>query len=180
MKYDINELVKEALDTGFTSAGELNITSLVFMPEVRQMCRADSCKSYGKNWRCPPGCGSLEDASNRAAQYSFGVIVQTTGEMEDDFDYETIEMTKEKHKNNFAILVEKLKERYNDILPMGAGTCTICENCTYPDSPCRFPEKSISSMEAYGLWVSKVCELSNIPYNYGKGKLTFSSCYLLK
>ena len=180
MGYNTAELVQEALDTGFSQAGELNVSALVFMPEIRQMCNADRCHQYGKNWRCPPGCGSIEEAAKQAAKYSYGILVQTVGKMEDDFDYETIEAAKEKHKKNFSALVEKLKARYGDILPMGAGTCSLCETCTYPDAPCRFPDKSISSMEAYGLWVSKVCELSNVPYYYGKQTITYTSCYLLK
>jgi predicted metal-binding protein len=108
------------------------------------------------------------------------MLVQTIGLMEDDFDYDTIKETGEKHKSNFAALVDRLKTRYSDILPMGAGTCGICETCTYPDAPCRFPDKSISSMEAYGLWVNKVCELSGVPYNNGKSTITYTSCYLLE
>ena len=180
MKYDIEMLIKEAIDDGFSQAGELNVAALEFMPEVREMCSVDRCHQYGKNWRCPPGCGSIEEAAQQAAQYSCGVLVQTIGKMEDDFDYETIQSTGGKHKDNFTALVDKIKKRYPDMLPMGAGTCTICETCTYPDAPCRFPDKSISSMEAYGLWVSKVCELSGVPYNNGKQTITYTSCYLLK
>ena len=173
-------LIKEAMEVGFSQAGELNVAALEFMPEVREMCSADRCHQYGKNWRCPPGCGSIEEAAARAAQYSRGVLVQTTGRMEDEFDYETIRDTSEKHKKNFATLVDALRERYPELLPMGAGTCTLCGSCTYPDAPCRHPDKSISSMEAYGLWVSKVCELSGMPYYYGKQTITYTSCYLLK
>jgi predicted metal-binding protein len=182
MGYNTNELVKEALDAGFSSAGELNLDALVFMPEVRDMCSVDRCHHYGKNWRCPPACGSIEDASAEASKYSYGMLVQTTGKMESDFDYETIEQASDKHKSSFDALVKTLRGRYgtDDILPMGAGTCTICDECTYPDEQCRHPDDSISSMEAYGLWVSKVCELSSVPYYYGKQTITFTSCYLLK
>jgi predicted metal-binding protein len=180
MAYDTEALVREALDAGFSSAGELNVRALVFMPEVREMCSADRCHQYNKNWRCPPGCGSIEEAAERAAQYSYGIIVQTTGHMDDDFDIDTINATSEKHRDSFAALVGGVRLRYPDMLPMGAGTCAKCEKCTYPDAPCRFPEQAISSMEAYGLWVSKVCELSGIPYYYGKLTLTYTSCYLLK
>jgi len=180
MSYNTDELVNEARETGFSQAGELNLSALVFMPEVRDMCTVDRCHHFGKNWRCPPGCGSIEEAAERAAQYSYGLLVQTIGNMDDDFDYDTIKATSDKHKKNFSELVNKLKGRYSDVLPMGAGTCEICETCTYPDAPCRFPDKSISSMEAYGLWVSKVCELSGVPYYNGKATITFTSCYLLK
>lgn len=180
MSYNTKELLTKAERAGFTHAGELNVKALVFMPEIRMMCNANSCQQYNKNWRCPPACGSIEEAAERAAQYSYGIIVQTVGKMEDQFDYPTMESTMVRHQKDFAALVDELKEAYDDILPMGAGTCNICKTCTYPDEPCRYPDKAISSMEAYGLWVSKVCELSNIPYNYGPLTVTYTSCFLLK
>lgn len=173
MAYNTEQLIKDALDVGFSQAGELNIKALVFMPEVRDMCSADKCHTYNKNWRCPPACGTIEDAARHTSKYSYGILVQTIGKMEDEYDYETIKETGEKHKVNFDILVEKLKSEFDDILPMGAGTCTICETCSYPDAPCRYPEKSISSMEAYGLWVSRVCELSHLPYYNGKDTIIY-------
>ena len=173
-------LIQEALDSGFSQAGELDVGALAFLPEVRDMCSADRCHQYGKNWRCPPGCGSIEDAAKKAAAYSSGILVQTIGQMEDEFDYETIQESGDAHKANFAALAKALKGRWGDVLPMGAGACTLCAACAYPDAPCRHPEDSISSMEAYGLWVSRVCELSNLPYNNGKNTITYTSCYLLK
>jgi predicted metal-binding protein len=113
MTYNTDEFIKEAKGMGFSEAGELKLSALVFMPEVRDMCNVDRCHKYGKNWRCPPGCGSIEEAAERAAKYSYGIIVQTVGQMDDDFDYETIQATGQKHKKNFAALVEKLKERYH-------------------------------------------------------------------
>ncbi|MDR0288296.1 MAG: DUF2284 domain-containing protein [Clostridiales bacterium] len=180
MNYNIDILVRSAIESGFSQAGELNISALEFMPEVREMCSVDRCHQYGKNWRCPPACGSVEEAAARIKQYSCGILVQTIGKMEDDFDLETIQNTSKRHKNNFTALIDKVKKQYPDVLPMGAGTCDICESCTYPDAPCRFPDESISSMEAYGLWVSKVCKLSGMPYNNGRQTITYTSCYLLK
>lgn len=177
--YNIKDHVENALNKGFDHAGPLELKALVFMPEVRVMCSADRCHTYNKNWCCPPACGSIEDAAARASKYSFGIIVQTVANMEDDFDYETIDEASKRHHANFFSLVEGLRNTYDDVLPMGAGTCSLCEKCSYPDMPCRFPDKAISSMEAYGLWVSKVCELSDIPYYYGKHTITYTSCYLL-
>jgi predicted metal-binding protein len=135
---------------------------------------------YNKCWTCPPACGRVEDAARRAAEYSRGILVQTTGEMEDEFDYEAMQATERVHNRNFQALTATLRGIYPDLLPMGAGGCRICQTCTYPDAACRFPDKAVSSMEAYGLWVSKVCELSGIPYYYGKLTLTYTGCFLLK
>ena len=177
---DLKSLMDEALSAGFSQVGELNCGALEFMPEVRDMCAADRCHSYGKNWTCPPACGTVEEASIKASNYSRGLLVQTIGKLEDDFDWETIESTGENHKKNFADFAETLRVRYPDMLPMGAGACTICEKCTYPDAPCRFPNRALSSMEAYGLFVSKVCTLSGVPYNNGKQTITYTSCFLIK
>ncbi|MDR0357648.1 MAG: DUF2284 domain-containing protein, partial [Clostridiales Family XIII bacterium] len=134
MKYDAQAFIDEALETGFSQARELNVSALVFMPEVREMCAADRCGQYGKSWSCPPACGSVDDSAKIAADYSFGIIVQTIGKMRDDFDYENIQATSDKHKDNFSELIERLRSRY-DILPMGAGACDICGTCSYPDAP---------------------------------------------
>lgn len=176
----MQKLIDEALKAGFSHAGELNNEALVFMPEVRDMCRADKCNQFNKKWTCPPGCGTLEAITDLAAQYSYGLIVQTTGVMEDEFDAETTVAAGKQQGENFIKFLDILKESCDDILPMGSGGCNICASCTYPDNPCRFPERAFPSMEAYGLWVSKVCELSDIPYYYGPNTITYTSCYLLK
>ncbi|MDR2162739.1 MAG: DUF2284 domain-containing protein [Clostridiales Family XIII bacterium] len=180
MKYDTESLVKEAVEAGFSQAGELNTDALAFIPEVREMCSADRCRQYGRNWRCPPACGSIEEAADRALRYTYGIIVQTVGEMDGDFDYGSISAASAGHKENFTALVKQLRARYNDVLPMGAGPCDLCGECAYPGEPCRHPDEAISSMEAYGLWVSEVCRLSGIPYNNGPRTITFTSCYLLR
>ena len=61
---------------------------------------------------------------------------------------------------------------------MGVGACSLCEECTYPDAPCRFPDRMATSMEACGLFVSKVCTDNGLAYNYGQGNMAFTSCFL--
>ena len=63
-------------------------------------------------------------------------------------------------------------------LPLTAGSCTLCARCTYPDRPCRYPTKRLSSMEAYGLFVSDICTRSGLAYNYGPRTMTYTSCVL--
>ena len=110
--------------------------------------------------------------------YTGGVLVQTTAQLEDDFDMESMNAAQEKHKQNFFHLARQTRMLYPDCLPLTAGGCTRCAVCTYPDKPCRFPRKMMSSMEAYGLLVSEVCEKNGIPYYYGEGSIAFTSCIL--
>lgn len=180
MAHNMVDLVNEALEFGFSKAGELNASSLVFMPEVRDMCNEATCSKFNKNWRCPPGCESIEEAAKRASQYKYGVVLQTIGYLEDDFDIDTIRETKINHQKDFYSFIEKLRKRYPDILPLSSDACAICKSCTFPDASCRFPALSISPIEAYGLMVNKVCTLAGLEYYYGKLTLTFTSCFLLK
>lgn len=176
----IDGLIKDAKEKfGFTEAGVLNTASLEFMPEVRDMCAADRCRSYNRCWTCPPACGTIEEISKKARKYTGGIIVQSVGQMEDEFDVEVMMETEQLQKERFYKLVDYIKKENPDCLPMSAGTCTICKKCSYPDAPCRFPDKAYPSMEAYGLFVSKVCEQSGVKYYYGKNTITYTSCILL-
>ena len=176
---NISDYLQLASETGFTHYASLSMDALLFRPEVRDMCSADLCHSYDKSWSCPPAAGSLEVISSRAKGFSRGIIVQTTGALEDDFDIASIRSISEKHAACFDTLVRQIKMICPGCLPMGAGTCRRCRKCTYPDRPCRHPDKLWPSMEAYGLLVSDVCTRSGLGYNYGKCTMTFTSCILI-
>ena len=173
--------IQEALDLaqacGFSHWGEMNLEKLAFLPEVREMCAAGTCGQYGKCWSCPPACGSLEEIARKARQYSAGILVQSTGEMEDDFDVEAMMDTEKLQKQRFLALVDQMRAREPDCLPMAAGRCTVCQTCAYPE-PCWFPERMIPSMEAYGIFVSQLCTDSGLGYYYGPKTITYTSCVL--
>ncbi len=167
-----------ATDIGFTCIAPLDTGKLEFLPEVLEMCKSNRCNHYAGSWSCPPGCDSLEMIAEKVKAYSQGILVQTTVQLEDSFDYESMMDGYHTHQEKFLEFYEKAKEIYAEVLPMGAGPCKLCEQCTYPDQPCRFPGRMISAMEAYGLVVSTVCEACRVKYNYGPDTVTYVSCIL--
>lgn len=173
-KREIMEIIESA---GFSHTGEIQVKSVELMEEVRDMCQNGNCGMYGKNWACPPGCGSLEECRERLSSCRYGILVQTVGELEDSMDWEGIKEAEELHKKRFLETAEKLRAVCPNLLPLGAGTCTLCRECTYPDNPCRMPQKRISSMEAYGILVSDICTKNNIKYYYGPNTIAYTSCY---
>ena len=172
------EIMKLAEDIGFSHVGKLNMDPLVFRPEVRDMCASGKCFAYGKKWSCPPVVGSLEAMRRRAAAFDRGILVQSTGSLDDDFDAETISETEKLHKKRFETLVRQVRMLTASCFPMGAGACTICERCTYPDKPCRYPARDFPSMEACGLLITDVCLKSGVKYSYGPKTMTYTSCIL--
>ena len=77
----------------------------------------------------------------------------------------------------YKVLREQMMKVFPDMLMLGAGGCRICPKCAYPE-PCRFPEKTISSMEAYGLFVTQVCRDNDLKYYYGPRTITYTGCVL--
>lgn len=173
-----NQLLEFAAKYGFDHVGMLNIPALEFNPAVREMCASDRCQSYGRSWTCPPYCGTLEEFAARAARYRRGIIVQTTAQLEDDFDFEAMMAAEALQHERFRALAAGMREIYPDCMPLSAGSCRICKPCACPDGPCRFPELAIPSMEASGLNVSKTCTDSGMGYYYGPRTITFTCCVL--
>ena len=176
---DMEKLGKLAEDFGFTAWGELDMSTLEFKPEVRDMCEANTCGQWNRTWACPPACGSLEEMREKVKGYHRGILVQTVGQMEDSFDIETMMETAANHKKNFDALWDELRTEWPGLRAMGTGGCSRCAKCAYPDEPCRFPDKLCPSMEGAGLVVNEVCTANGLKYNHGKDTICYTGCYLL-
>lgn len=172
---ELSILAKEA---GFEDFAPLDPETIELKQEVRDMCAANTCGRYGKCWSCPPDCGSLEDCREQVSRCTGGILVQSVGDVEDGFDFESMMEIEAEHKTRFAKMYAALRETGGEILALGAGCCTQCQTCTCPDSPCRFPEKQISSMEAFGILVLEVCQKNHLSYYYGPEKMAYTSCFL--
>lgn len=174
------KLAKIAANSGFSAWAELDVSTIELKPEVREMCAANTCGQYGKRWSCPPGCGTLEECAELLKGYTHGILVQTYGEVEDSFDFEAMFEIEGEHKEHFQEMYDALREEGEEVLAAGAGACVLCRECTYPDAPCRFPEKKFTSMEAYGMLVLDICKKNGLTYYYGADKMAYNSLFLLK
>ena len=165
--------------TGFSHWGIFPASGIRIIKEVRHMCASDKCHMYGRNWSCPPACITLDEAEKKISGFVWGILMQTTGYLEDVFDYETMQETESRHKKMLRTYAESL-DRTEDHLILGSGACSLCEECTCPVNPCRMPDKMTSSMEAYGIMVADVCSLAGMAYHYGDCTVTYSGCVLFR
>ena len=177
MNYE--QLAELAAQAGFTAWSALDVNTVELKPEVRDMCATNACGQYEKRWSCPPGCGTLEDCTARLKQFTHGILVQTVGDIEDSYDIEGMMEAEEAHKAHFTAMYKTLRAQNLPVLALGAGCCTQCRQCTYPDAPCRFPDQMVSSMEAYGMLVLEVCKANGLQYYYGADKIAYTGCFLL-
>ena len=76
-EYQIDDMVKKALDLVFTSAVWLDGLKLQCEECLRAYCNPESCPNHGNNWVCPPGCGSLSDCAEKVAEFDCGILLQS-------------------------------------------------------------------------------------------------------
>ncbi len=166
-----------ALEAGFDHAVPLNIATLAPRPDVRDMCRADTCRAYGKNWTCPPHCGDLPACAEKMHSYRYGLLLQTVGQLEKVIDTKAYRCTEQRHLAQFAALSQQIRAVFPDALCLGSGGCRVCKTCAWPE-PRRFPAQAYSSMEGYGLFVTQVCRDNGLAYHYGEKTITYTACIL--
>ena len=161
---------------GFVSTAEINVS-----PMVRTMCEKNVCGAYGKTWACPPGVGDIDECLRRMRAFTTAFHFSTRHELEDSYDFEGMTDGKKAHEAIVPGVVAFFREKFGkDMMVLSTEGCRRCPKCTYPDAPCRFPDRAFTSMEAYGLLVTDVCKSADTPYYYGKNTVTFTSCVRFK
>jgi len=173
----MEEWIAKALEVGFSAAAPLDIGTLQPRQDVRDMCASDKCRAYGKNWTCPPHCGTLAECEARLRGYSRGILLQTVGATEKPIDTKAYRRTEQQHLEQFHRLCGQIRQVYPQALCLGSGGCRICGECAYPQ-PCRFPDEACSSMEGYGLFVTQVCRDNGLAYHHGEYTVTYTACIL--
>jgi len=173
------EWIARALELGFTAALPLDAATLQPRADIRAMCAADKCRAYGKNWTCPPHCGSLAQCEQRLRGYREGILLQTVGQLQKTVDTAGYHRTEAQHLQQFYRFCALIREVYPDALCLGSGGCRLCGRCAWPEA-CRFPQLACPSMEGYGLFVTQVCRDNGAQYYHGERTVTYTACVLYK
>lgn len=173
----MNSWIEKALELGFDAAAPLDPAMLIPREDVRAMCAQDKCGAYGKNWTCPPACGTLEECQRKMHGYARGILLQSIGHMTKTIDSRCYRETERRHREHLYAFAGEIRKAYPDALCLGAGGCRVCKICAYPEA-CRFPEKAVSGMEGYGLFVTQVCRDAGLPYHYGEKTIAYTACIL--
>lgn len=98
--------------------------------------------------------------------------------MEDSFDFEGMTNGLRSFKDTVDKFAEAVCPRLNEILVLSNEGCGRCSICTYPDSPCRYPERLYPSIEGFGFIVSELAHQAYIKYNSGPNTVTFFGAIL--
>lgn len=175
----MEDLIEELINAGAYKAAVIETADIPFDKSLRDYCTMNMCGQYGKNWACPPGVGEPDELIERAKKYKYALVFQTVSELEDSFDFEGMQAAAKRHRELSKSVREKIAEKAKEHLELTAGGCNICEKCAkMSDEPCRFPEKAVSSLEAYCIQVSQLAEKCGMKYINGKDTVTYFGAYL--
>jgi len=175
----INKIAKElesaVLDLGADKAKIIPIEKVELDRSFRAMCESNACGVYGKCHTCPPDVGDIDELMAEVRKYKFALVYQRVSELEDSYDFEGMFEA----KRSFRPISQNLREIFrakgiNNALHLSVGGCGICPICAKRiDSPCRFPDKAMASLEAYGVNVSRLAAASGMKYINGQNTVTY-------
>ena len=173
-------IIEKTLRLGAYKASVIEAKDIVLDKAFRAMCESNACGVYGKCYMCPPDVGDIYELMAQVGKYDYALVYQTVTELEDSFDFEGMIEAKKKTYP----LAQSLRKVFSDmnitkVLHLGAGGCGVCEPCAKrTGEPCRFPEKAISSLEAYGINVSELAKSANMKYINGQNTVTYFGAVL--
>ncbi len=174
------KLISLCKDLGAYKANVISVNEIELNRIFRDMCASNACGMYNKCYMCPPDVGDIDTLMAEVGKYDYALVYQTVTMLEDSFDFEGMVEAK---KNTYP-LAQKIRKAFFDMdmlsaLHLGAGGCGVCETCAkQTDEPCRFPEKAMASLEAYGFNVSALAKASDMKYINGQNTVTYFGAVL--
>jgi len=148
---------------------------IIFRSEFLDKCRMNYCGRYNRSWSCPPSIGDVKILEEKVLSYPQAILFQTVSQLDDDYDVEGMDKARRDMMKIALKLNIMLNEKKADFMILSAGSCQICDECTYPKSPCRHPELLQIPMEALGIDVGDLSKKSNLKYYNGSKTVTYFS-----
>lgn len=164
---------------GAQAARVIDAGEVVLDRSFRDMCAANYCGVYGKCWMCPPDVGEIDVLMDEVKKYSYALVYQYVGQLEDSFDVEGMADAKKVSYRISASLRSAMNGENMKCLHLGSGGCGACKKCSKRDGePCRHPDLAMPSLEAYGINVSKLSEAAQMKYINGPDTVTYFGAVL--
>ena len=175
MKELFDRLIAETVRLGADRAAIIAADQIETDRSFRDMCAANACGVYGKCWMCPPDVGDIEALMAQVHRYDHALVYQRIGQLEDSFDVEGMAEAKIAHRAiSFALRPLCAKLGIERTLHLGSGGCGVCKPCTkVKGEPCAHPDLALSSLEAYGIHVSRMAQTAGMKYINGANTVTY-------
>lgn len=152
---------------------------LPFSERVRQVCRQE-CGQYGKSWACPPAVGTVEACRERCLAYPDALLLVTMAETADIADLTATLDTREEHEAVTRAANRLVRLQGAETYVLSTESCAICGRCSYPDGPCRHPDRMFPAVESHGILITALAERFGIDFQAGRNIVTWFSLILYR
>lgn len=153
-------------------------TQLEFSQRIRHVCRTE-CPMYGTSWACPPAVGTVEECQARCLAYPRGLLIATVQEA-DVTDMTAALATRAPHEQITHQVTALIAAQGAQTMTLSTEACAHCTQCTYPDAPCRHPERMYPCVESHGIVVTALAEQYGIDFYAGTDLVTWFSLVLFR
>ncbi|MDO4261598.1 MAG: DUF2284 domain-containing protein [Eubacteriales bacterium] len=157
----------------------VKVSDLVFLDRVRYICETE-CPQYAKSWSCPPAVGTVEECRQRCGRYTGGFLFTTVAEVNDIADMKETLATRMEHEEITRRIREIFLAQCDEVQALSTESCAICGSCSYPDAPCRHPDRMFPCIESYGILVTDLAERYGISFSNGGNVVTWFSLLLFR
>lgn len=147
----------------------IDTADLCFSERIRWICEHE-CPMYDRTWACPPAVGSVEECRRRCLEFDEALLIATITEVSDIANIDETLSTRAPHEAITHQVAELLRAQGLRVMALSTEACALCENCAWPDAPCRHPEKMFPCVESHGIVVTDLAEKTGIDF-YAEGNL---------
>lgn len=152
----------------------LSTDELMFTERVRYICK-EECPRYNKTWACPPAVGDVNECIARCKSYPNFLLISTITEIEDAANMEQALATRPDHEAMTRQVRDLLKEEGCEVYVLSTESCAVCEECAWPDGPCRKQDEMFPCVESHGILVTALAESRGIDFMLGSNLVNWYS-----
>ena len=146
---------------------------LIFTERVRYICEHD-CPHYNKSWACPPAIDEIDRCIGACKSFTHVFLVTSVAEVPDCMNFAACLEAKRDHEQMTLSLRKRFEENFGKVLALSTG-CMLCNQCAYPDAPCRHPEDRLSTIESHGILIMETASRAGITCDCGNNAVTYFS-----
>jgi predicted metal-binding protein len=122
----------------------------------------------------PPSIKSIESCIKECNSFNHVFLFTSVAEVPDCMDFTVCLEAKRDHERMTLEIRRRFGERFGEVLALSTG-CMICDECSYPDAPCRHPDERLSTIESHGILIMETASRLGVTFDCGNNTVTYFS-----
>ena len=170
----MHEIEEKLREFPILQSAWLRADQVPFSLRVREICERE-CPRYNSSWSCPPAVGTVQECEARCRNFRDCFVFSTVSEVDDAANLEQTLALRMEHEEITRQVGRIFRKRYGTCLILSTESCGICARCSWPDAPCRYPEKMFPCVESYGILVSELADGCGLEFQCGSNIVNWFS-----